>query len=99
MSNRGQLFVRLPRLFKLCDLIQRLFQGDFKILEVDRLGQKIKRTAVHCCPDIVQVTIGGDDYDLDDAVQLSNPGKQRQAVHNRHVEIGQNNLDLGGSLE
>src|SRR6266446_1748836 len=43
------------------DMTNGLVDGHFEIAEIDRLGQKIERAAVHRDADVAHVAIGGDD--------------------------------------
>src|SRR5579864_5722039 len=72
---------------QLHDVVDGLAHGDFEIAEIDRLGDKIKRAAVHRGAQIFHVAIGRDDDGAHFVALLAQPGEQGQPVHHRHVDV------------
>ena len=73
---------------------ERLGDGGFQVGEIDRLGQKIERAAVHGGADIAHVAIGRDDDGRNLFARLLQLLQQRQPVHPRHVDIGDDHVDV-----
>ena len=81
------------------DVADGLVDGHFEIAEIDRLGQKIERAAVHRGADVAHVAIGGDDDGRFLVLGLLQFLQQRQAVHPRHVDVGDYHVDIGMVLD
>jgi hypothetical protein len=90
-----QLLLRAQRVLQLLHLRQRLLNGDFQILEIDGLHQKVDSAPVHSRADIGHVAVGGDDHGFARIARLIELSQQSQAVHHRHVDIAQNQIDAG----
>jgi hypothetical protein len=43
------------------DMTDSLIDGHFEITKIDRLGQEIKRAAIHRGTDVAHVAVGGND--------------------------------------
>ena len=61
------------------------------------LVMKSKAPPVHRRPDVPHIAIGRDDDGLEVAVQLVQPLQEREPVHPRHVDVGQDDVDMSGS--
>jgi len=72
---------------------------DLEIVQVDRLGHEIEGAAVHRGAQIGHVAIGRDDDGADRRLLLAQPAEQGQAVHDRHVDVEQHQVDIGRGLQ
>ena len=85
---------RLPRLAQSFDVPQCLGDGGFQIAEIDRLGDEIERAAIHRGADIRHVAIGRHDDGGQPAVAFLQLLQQRQAVHPRHIDVADHQIDV-----
>ena len=77
------------------DLVEGLLDRDFEIVEIDGLGDEIESAAVHCGADIGHVAIGRDDDRAGRRLARAQLGEERQPIHDRHVDVEQQQLDVG----
>ena len=77
------------------DLIEGLADRDFEIGEIDGLGDEIEGAAVHCGADVGHVAIGGNDDRPHWRLPLAQDGEQREPVHDRHVDVEQQQVNVG----
>ena len=82
------------RLLHRVDVVQGLVDGDFQVVEVDRLGYEVEGAPVHGGADVLHVTVGGDDDGADFRVRVFELAQERQAVHHRHVDVGEDQADV-----
>ena len=82
-------------LAQFADVVEGLADRDLEIVEIDRLGDEIEGAAVHCGAQICHVAIGRDDDRADRRLLLAQPREQRQPVHDRHVDVKQQKIDVG----
>ena len=76
------------------DVADGLVDGHFEIAEIDRLGQKIERASIHRGTDVAHVAIGGNDDGRLPVLGLLQFLQQGQAVHPRHVDVGNHHVDM-----
>src|SRR5215471_4919587 len=81
------------------DLIEGLADGDFQIGEIDGLGDEIEGAAVHRGADVGHVAIGGNDDRPHRRLPLAQDGEQREPVHDRHVDVEQQQVNVGLSRD
>ena len=77
------------------DLIEGLADRDFEIGEIDGLGDEIEGAAVHRGADVGHVAIGGNDDRPHWRLPLAQDGEQREPVHDRHVDVEQQQVNVG----
>jgi hypothetical protein len=77
------------------DIVERLLDRDFEIVEIDRLGDEIECAAVHRGTDIRHVAIGRDDDCARRRLASPQLSEQCQPIHDRHVDVEQQQLDVG----
>ena len=97
----GPLGLRLPppRLAQDFDMPNGLGDRRFEVKKIDRLGQEIKRAAVHRSADIGHVAIGRDDDGRELFFVLLQLLEQRQPVHPRHIDVGHHQIDVAVRLQ
>ena len=66
-----------------------------EVVEVDRLGHEVERAPVHRGADVVHVAVGGDHHRPDLGIHLAERVEERKAVEPRHVDVGEDHLELG----
>ena len=76
------------------NVLDAFFDGDFKIVEINRFGQKVKRSAVHCGTNVLHVTVGGYDHRLHVLFGIGKLTQQGESIHHRHVDIGEDQVDF-----
>src|SRR5580704_14187165 len=77
----------------------RLGDGGFQIVEIDRLGDEIERAAVHGGADLAHVAVGRNDDGRYRSLVLQQLLQQRKPVHSRHIDIGDHQIDGIAYLE
>ena len=92
--EHDQLVARGERLAPLQEVLQRALDGDPQVGEVEWLGDEVEGAAVHGGADVLHVAVGRDDDGADVGIDVRDLREQRQAVHLRHVDVGQHHLDL-----
>ena len=76
-------------------MADRFFHGQFKVFKIHRFGHKVKSTPVHGGPDIIHIAISRHHHRFGKRVGFTQPGKQGQAIHFRHINIAQYNGYIG----
>ena len=76
-----------------------LVDGNFQIVQVDRLHQEIKRPAVHGHTNIIEIPVSRNHDGLQFALKFRNFAQQGQAIHAGHVDIGEHDLNISILLE
>ena len=89
----------LRRLFAQHGFPNGLIQRYFQILKINRLGDKIERAAVQRRADIRHIAVSGGDHRTQQRMFLANPRKQGQAVHHRHINVGEHHVETRIGLE
>ena len=69
--------------------------GDFEVVEVDGLGYEVEGAPIHRGADVVHVAVCGDDDGADFGAHAFQLAQQRQAVHDGHVDVRQDESDVG----
>ena len=75
-------------------MADRFFDRRFEVGEVDRLHQKVEGAAIHRGADIGHVAIGRNDDRRNPLFRLLQLGQEREAVHARHVDVGQDEIHV-----
>ena len=77
------------------DGLERLVDRELEVVEVDRLGDEVEGAAVHRGADIGHVAVGRDDHRPGGRPSRAQLGQERQPVHHRHVDVEQQQADVG----
>ena len=78
------------------NLTDGLLDGAGKVVHIDGFGCEVEGTVVHCQADILQVTVGTHHDDaLSRVLHLIHLGQHGQAIHLRHIDIAEDNVDVG----
>ena len=72
-----------------------LVDRGLEVVEVDRLGHEVERAPVHRDADVVHVAVGGDHHRPDLGIHLAERIEEGKAVEPRHVDVGEDHLELG----
>ncbi len=62
---------------------------------MDRFGDEVEGAGIHRGADIGHIAVGRDDDGAHRRLPLAQHREQRQPVHDRHVDIEQQQLDIG----
>ena len=89
----------VPRVTQKLDVSNRLGDGRLQIKEVDRLGHEVKRAAVHSGTDIGHIAVGRNDDSRHTFLALLQLLQQRQPIHPRHIDVGDDQVDTAVRLE
>src|ERR1700722_9704701 len=84
----------LARVVEGGDLGECLAERGLEVSKVNRLGQEGERPPVHGGADIRHVAIGGDDHGGKLRRLLLQLCEQRQSVHARHVDVGDDHVEI-----
>src|SRR5277367_2631941 len=84
----------LTRVFEMADMGDCLAERGLEVGEVNWLGQEVERAPVHGRADIGHVAIGGDDHGGKLRRLFLELGEQRQSVHARHVDVGDDHVEI-----
>jgi hypothetical protein len=87
---------RLPlaRVLEVGDMRDRLAERGLEVGKVNRLGEEVERASVHGCANIGHVAIGRDDHGRELRRFFLQLGEQRQSVHARHVDVGDDHIEI-----
>ena len=79
----------------LLEMGQRPLHGDLQVLEVNRLGDEIERSAVHRRTDVLHVTVcRNDDAPNINFGDIRYLIEQRETIHARHIYVRDNHIDF-----
>ena len=84
----------LLRIAQAPDMGDGLAQSRLEIGKIDGLGQKIEGAAIHRCANVQHVAVSRHDDGGKLALGAAQPFEQRQAVHARHVDVSDDEVDL-----
>jgi hypothetical protein len=84
----------LTRVFEVADMGDCLAERGLEVGDVNWLGQEVERAPVHGRAGIGHVAIGGDDHGGKLRRLFLQLGEQRQSVHARHVDIGNDHVEI-----
>ena len=73
---------------------QRSVDREVQVLEVDRFGDEVERSSVHCRADVLHVVISRNDDGTDVGIDLAYPSEQRESVHLGHVDIRDHHVNV-----
>ena len=94
--QRLQLHMLLLRLVYVVYLCDGLLDGQAQVVHVDGLRGEVEGPVVHCLADVLHVTVGTHHDDAQRRVaHLVHLGQQRQTIHLRHVDVREDNLNVG----
>ena len=84
----------LTRVLEMGDMGDRLADRGLEVGKVNRLGQEVERAPVHGGADIGHVAVGRDDHGRKLRRLFLQLGEQRQSVHARHVDVGDDHVEI-----
>ena len=94
--QRLQLRMLFLRLMDVMDLTDGLLDGHIQVVHIDRLGDKVEGAAVHGLADVQHITVGTHHDDPQGWIMLLiHIRQQLQTVHHGHVDVAEDNLDVG----
>src|SRR6185312_3061689 len=74
------------------NIIQCFLYGNSKVLEVNRLANKIECAAVHGSSYIIHIAVSRNNYCFGKKIQFIELGKQSEAIHFGHVDIAKQHI-------
>ena len=94
-ADRLQLPVLLLCLLDEVDLLDGFLDCPLQVGEVYRLGGEVESAFVHGRSDVLHIPVGGDHDAFQRRVaHLVDFGEERQAVHFRHVDVAEDDVDV-----
>ena len=91
-----QLAALLFSLFHVGDLLHRLVDGALQVVQVDGLRGEVESARIHRLTYVVHVAVGRHHDALEPgSAHLVDAGQQGQSVHLGHVDVREDDVDVG----
>ena len=92
--QRHQLVPRLEGFAPFHQVLQGARDGEFQVVEVNRLGDEVEGAPVHGRAYVLHVAVGRDDYRANIGLDLGDLLDQRESVHLGHVDVGEYQVNV-----